>query len=134
MTIEERAQKGAEFKAKGMYNCTRSVLAAFDDVLDLDEAELTKLTAGFAAGMGNMEGDCGALIGAIMVAGMLTEGKATPRYSKVIFEKFNELSKAVKCKDLKGIGTGEVLCECPNCVANAIRALDYALELDGKLN
>ncbi len=130
MTIEERAIMGLQYKASGKYNCTRSVLAAFEDMINVEPEKLSLLTAGFAAGMGNMSGTCGALIGAIMVAGVLTDGKATPHYSKVIFEKFNELSGATICKDLKGLETGRVLCECPNCVANAIRALGFALGLE----
>ena len=34
-----------------------------------------KAGAGYAAGMGCMESTCGAVIGAVMVAGFLTEGK-----------------------------------------------------------
>ena len=127
MDIQERAQRGAGYKASGTYNCTRAVLAAFDDIIDIDADKLTELTAGFAAGMGNMEGTCGAIIGALMVAGLITEGKVTPRYSRVIMDKFKELSGSTICRELKGIGTGEVLCECPACVANAIMALDFAL-------
>ena len=90
MTIEERAKKGADSKARGVCNCTRAVLAAFEDVLKIDPDELTRLTAGFAAGMGNLEGTCGALVGAVMVAGILTDGKGTPRYSREIMEKFKD--------------------------------------------
>ena len=32
------------------------------------------VAAGFCAGMGNLEATCGALIGAVMVAGLKTEG------------------------------------------------------------
>jgi len=127
MTIAERAKRGAEYKAKGVCNCAQAVLAAFADVIKTDPEELSKLTAGFAAGMGNTEGTCGALIGAIMVAGVLTEGKGTPRYSRLIFGRFKELSKATVCRDLKGIGTGQMLTSCPDCVENAILALGYAL-------
>ncbi|MCR4781599.1 MAG: C-GCAxxG-C-C family protein [Lachnospiraceae bacterium] len=123
MTIEERADLGAQYKATGRYNCTRSVLAAFSDMIDLDEDKLTAMTAGFSAGMGNMEGTCGAIIGAIMVAGLLTDGRGTVRYSRMIHERFNELSKSTICKTLKGIGEDAPLCECPNCVKNAILAL-----------
>lgn len=129
MTIEERAKKGYEYKATGRYNCTRSVLATFEDMIDIDPDKLTILSAGFAAGMGNMEGTCGALIGAVIVAGFLTDGKATPRYSKQIVEKFQELSGATICKDLKGITTGKMLCSCPDCVSNAILAVGRVFEI-----
>ena len=75
MMIEERAEYAAELKATGQCNCTQAVLKAFEDKLPVNSEELMKLTAGFAAGMGCMESTCGALIGAIVVAGDLTEGK-----------------------------------------------------------
>lgn len=82
-----------------------------------------KLTAGYAAGMGCMESTCGALIGAVMVAGILTDGKATPRISKELLQKFEAKCGATICKDLKGIDTGKPLCPCPECVRNAVLAL-----------
>ncbi|MBR4708130.1 MAG: C_GCAxxG_C_C family protein [Pseudobutyrivibrio sp.] len=123
MTIEERADLAANLKATGQCNCTQSVLKAFEDQINIDPNELSKLSAGFAAGMGCMESTCGALIGAVMVEGILTEGKGTPRYSKEIVSKFNERCGATICKDLKGVTTGQVLCECPECVRNAVLIL-----------
>ena len=82
MSIEERAAVAAELKATGKCNCTQSVVKVFEDKLPIDDETLMKLTAGYAAGMGCMESTCGALIGAVMVAGILTDGKGTPRISK----------------------------------------------------
>ncbi len=127
MTIEERAEMASRLKATGQCNCTRSVLKAFEDQINVGENELNKLAAGFAAGMGGMESTCGALIGAVMVAGMLTDGAGTPRYSREILKKFQEKCGATICKDLKGVGTGQVLCECPDCVQNAVIALGEVL-------
>ena len=75
MTMEERAAAAAELKAAGKCNCTQSVLRVFTDKLPMDEDTLMKLGAGYAAGMGCMESTCGALIGAVMVAGICTDGK-----------------------------------------------------------
>ncbi len=130
MTLEERANLGSQLKASGACNCTCAVLMAFQDKLPLSEEDLRKISAGFAAGMGSMEGTCGALIGAVMVAGFLTEGKGTPRYSREIMKKFQESSKATICKDLKGVGRGCVLCECPDCVKNAILALGQTIPIE----
>ena len=129
MTIEERANLAANLKATGQCNCTQSVLKAFEDIIDIPPEEFAKLAAGFAAGMGCMESTCGALIGAVMIAGMITEGKGTPRYSKDIVSKFNEKCGATICKDLKGITTGQVLCECPDCVRNAVLSLGETLNV-----
>ena len=124
MTIKERADVAAYLKASGKCNCTQSVLKAFEDKLEVDPEKLEKIAAGFAAGMGCMESTCGALIGAVMIAGVLTDGKGTPRVSKELVHNFNEKCGSTICKELKGIGTGKVLCECPECVRNAILALD----------
>ena len=122
MTIEERAAQAAQYKATGACNCTQAVIKVFEDKISTDEKELMELTAGFAAGMGSLESTCGALIGAV-----LTEGKGTPRFSREILQKFSEKSGATICKELKGAETGKVLCECPECVRNAVLALGETL-------
>lgn len=74
MNIEERAAQAAAWKATGQCNCAQAVLKAFEDRLPVDTDTLMKLGAGYAAGMGCMESTCGALIGAVMVAGIVTDG------------------------------------------------------------
>ncbi len=130
MTIEERAEEGAALKAKGVCNCTQAVLRVFQDKTGLDEDAMTKISAGFAAGMGGLEGTCGALIGSVITAGYITEGKGTPRISKSIVSKFKELSGSTICRELKTPVNGKTLCECPQCVYNAIIALGEYLEID----
>lgn len=127
MTIEERAAAAAELKATGKCNCTQSVLKVFADKLPVDEETLMKLAAGYAAGMGCMKSTCGALIGAVMVAGICTDGKGTPRVSKQLLENFEAKCGATLCKDLKGLTTGTPLCPCPECVRNAVLALGELL-------
>ena len=129
MTLQERADLAANLKATGQCNCTQSVLKVFEDVIDISPEGLSKLASGFAAGMGCMESTCGALIGAVMTAGMITGGAGTPRYSKEIVAQFNDKCGATICKDLKGINTGKVLCECPDCVRNAVLSLGETLNL-----
>ena len=120
MNIEERAAAAAELKATGKCNCTQSVVKVFEDKLPISVETLMKLTAGYAVGMGCMESTCGALIGAVMVAGILTDGKGTPRISKELVQSFENRCGATICKDLKGIETGKALCPCPECVRNAV--------------
>lgn len=128
MTLTERAAAAAELKTTGQCNCTQSVVKVFQDKLPVGEDSLMKLTAGYAAGMGCMESTCGALIGAVMVAGILTNGKGTPRISKELLQNFESKCGATICKDLKGIETGKVLCPCPECVRNAVLALGEVLD------
>lgn len=123
MTNEERAFQAENLKATGMCNCCQAVLKVYEDKINLDADTLMMAGAGYAAGMGCMESTCGAVIGAVMVAGFLTEGKGTPRIAKKILEDFTVKSGATICKELKGMETGKVLCECPVCVRNAVLAL-----------
>ena len=127
MNVEERAAAAAELKATGKCNCTQAVVKVFEDKLPIDEETLMKLTAGYAAGMGCMESTCGALIGAVMVAGILTDGKGTPRISKELVQNFEHKCGATICKELKGIETGKVLRPCPECFRNAVLALGEVL-------
>lgn len=128
MTDEERIENAANLKATGKSNCTQAVLKVFEDKIPIDDENLMKLASGFAAGMGGMESTCGALIGAVIVAGFLKDGKGTPKYAREIVNKFKEKSGATICKELKGVGAGKVLCECPDCVRNAIRSMLEVLE------
>lgn len=127
MTIEERANQAAQWKATGIYNCAQAVTQAFADQIPVEAETLKKLGAGYAAGMGCMESTCGALIGAVMVAGVVTIGKGTPRISKELLQSFQEKCGATICKDLKGVETGAPLCPCPECVRNAVLALGEVL-------
>ncbi len=127
MNIEERAAQAAAWKAAGHCNCAQAVVKAFEDKIPVDADTLMKLGAGYAAGMGCMESTCGALIGAVMVAGIVTDGKGTPRISKELLQSFQEKCGATLCKDLKGMETGAPLCPCPECVRNAVLALGEVL-------
>lgn len=124
MTNKERAEKAAALKASGQCNCCQAVLNVYKDRINADESLLNTLGAGFAAGMGCMESTCGALIGSVMVAGFLTEGKGTVGVAKTVLEDFKKKSGALICRDLKGIDTGKVLCPCPDCVKHAVEALE----------
>ena len=103
MTLTERAAAAAELKATGQCNCTQSVVKVFEDKLPVEGETLRMLAAGYAAGMGCLESTCGALIGAVMVVGIVTDGKGTPRISKELLQNFQEKCGATICKDLKGI-------------------------------
>ena len=84
---------------------------------------------GFGAGMGNMEGTCGAIVGAGIVYSLATKDKVKAmKGMRQIMEKFQQRNGATQCKLLKGIGTGKVLRECPLCVAAASEFLEELLE------
>ena len=120
MNILERAEKAAELKKNGVCNCAQAVASVLADQTDLSEAELLKINSGFAVGMGNMEATCGALVGAVIMAGLSREGKGTVRLAKQMSVQFAKKTGATLCKDLKGRDTKVVLCPCEDCVRNAV--------------
>ena len=67
--MESRVEKTIELHNKG-YNCAQSVACAYCDLVGVDEVTMFKMTEGLGLGMGGMEGTCGALTGACVLAGM----------------------------------------------------------------
>ena len=132
--MESRKEKAAELKRCGTHNCTQAVLCTYCDYTGLDEDTIKHIGNGFAAGMGNMEGTCGAIIGAGIVLGLATKDKALSlKGTRYIMEKFQERNGSTQCKRLKGIGTGKPLRECPLCVADASQFLEEILDNNGKI-
>ena len=121
MDIEILANKALEYKHKG-YNCCQAVTAALAELTDLDRERLTEISAGFGAGMGNMEGNCGALVGAVLMAGAVSKGNGSMRLARQISESFAQKCGATVCKTIKGVETGRPLCSCDECVRNAVLA------------
>ena len=111
-------EKAVELRRSHGCNCCQAVVAALTE-----DQQMIMAGAGFGGGMGNMQGPCGAMAGAVIAAGKKMDGsRAATRYSRQIYENFLARSGAVICRDLKGIDTGKVLCPCEDCVRNAVRA------------
>lgn len=120
------------------YNCCQAVACAFCEEVGMDEATLFKIGEGFGLGMGCMEGTCGALSGAIMLAGIRNSDgnidapatKAeTYKLSKELLLKFQEKTGSTICKELKGVETGKVLCSCPDCIRIGVEVAQEVLGL-----
>jgi len=126
MDIKKLADKAEELKARN--NCCQAVAMALAGETNMTEDELHSIAAGFGSGMGTMDGTCGSLVGAGIIAGLKTGGNGTSKYSRQILERFKEMSGAVTCKDLKGRDTGVVLCPCIQCVRNAVTAYCQTFE------
>lgn len=120
MNKEECIEKAVFYKRNG-FNCTQAVIKALCEYCGKSADELVMATSGFAGGMGCMESTCGALIGANLMAGLITEGKGTLRCAREMVLSFAEKCGATICKDLKGANTGVVLCPCDECVRNGVR-------------
>lgn len=103
------------------YNCAQAVLYVFQEETGLSDDFLKRIGAGFGVGMGCMEATCGALIGAEMLMGLKEyQGKPVLRTARELHQAFTEKCEASICKDLKGRDTGVIICECDDCVRNAV--------------
>lgn len=120
----ERKERAVELKHNG-HNCCQAVLCAFSDKLEISEADLDRMGASFGVGMGCMEATCGALIAAGIILGLKKfEGRPILRDAAGLNKAFTDMCGASTCKDLKGRDTGVVLCECDDCVRNAVTILE----------
>ncbi|MGI6008164.1 MAG: C-GCAxxG-C-C family protein [Ruminococcus sp.] len=133
--METRVEKTIEKRSKG-YNCAQAVACTYCDLLGIDEKIMFKITEGFGAGMGNMEGTCGAVSGVCALAGLKkssgnlekpdSKGQ-TYKLVQEIMDEFKAQNGSVVCKDLKGIETGRVLRSCPDCIRDAARLAEKIL-------
>ena len=126
--METRKHLAAEKKRCGSHNCAQAIVCTYADQIGLDDETARNIGNAFAAGMGNMEGTCGALVGAGIVLGMATKDKAkSMKAMRQMMTQFQQRNGATQCRLLKGVGTKEVLRECPDCVADAAEFLEAQL-------
>lgn len=106
-------------------NCAQSVLCAFAKECGVSEDILMKSAEAFGLGAGGMQGMCGALSGALTVAGMkYADGninapkskKTTYAVAKRVCEDFKEKCGSLICAELKGVESGKPLIPCPECI------------------
>ncbi|MEI3162090.1 MAG: C-GCAxxG-C-C family protein [Lachnospirales bacterium] len=121
------------------YNCAQAVACTYADLVGLDEETLFKLTEALGAGMGGMEGTCGAVSGACVLAGLVnsTGNLETPnskgqtyKLSREIVNEFLDKNSSVVCKELKGVTTGKVLRPCADCIKDAAKIAEEVLFSD----
>ena len=75
--------------------------------------------------MGCLEATCGALIGAQILMGMKNyQGRPVLRDAAQIHNRFKLMCGSSICHELKGRDTGVVLCECDDCVRNAVALVE----------
>ena len=126
--METRKQIAAEKLMCGTHNCAQAVICTYTDLIVVDEETARNLGNSFGSGMGNMEGTCGALVGAGIVLGLATKDRAVARKGiRQIMTQFQQRNGATQCKLLKGVGKGVILRECPGCVADAAEFLEEQL-------
>lgn len=133
--METRVDKVAE-KHKSGYNCAQAVACAYCDLIGIDEETMFRLTEGLGLGMGGMEGTCGAISAAAVLAGLKIStadlekpnSKGTSyKAAKACIAAFKEKNSTIVCRELKGIDTGKVLRACPDCICDAVAIIEENL-------
>lgn len=118
------------------YNCAQAVACTYCDMVGVEEELMFKITEALGLGMGGMEGTCGAVSGAGVLAGMKRssgnlehpDSKAESyKLSKEIVKRFAEQNKSVICKELKGVETGTPLRSCADCIKDAAAIAEQVL-------
>lgn len=120
------------------YNCCQSVACVFADEAGIDSQLLFRAAEGFGLGMGCMQCTCGALSGAILLAGLMNSDgdlenpgtkASTYQLCKRLVTAFEQKAGSTVCKELKGIETGSVLHSCPDCIKDGVEIVQEILEL-----
>ena len=133
--MSDRVKSADELHRTG-FSCAQSVAVACADLVDVPKETLFKATEGFGAGMGTMDGVCGALTGGLLIAGLKNstgnlvnpKSKAsTMKISKAMLTSFHEKCGALICRDLKGVDTGKMLCSCPDCIKHGVEVVEEQL-------
>lgn len=121
------------------YNCSQAVACVFAEELGLDEALLFKLNEGFGAGMGSGRGVCGALSGAVMLAGLVnsdgsidsagsTKG-STYKIAAAMQKEFVNRAERLICRDIKTGNDGKAFTSCADCIRIATEIAEETLKL-----
>ena len=119
------------------FNWAQSVALPFCDELGVDKEIVLKGLEGFGAGMGDMNHTCGALSGAIFIAGLCQSHsscdkgaiskKDTYALCRDVTSAFIKECGSDNCRILKGLDTGKPLKTCDECVAAAAKITEQVI-------
>lgn len=133
--MESRIERTIEKHNKG-YNCAQAVACTYCDLVGVDEQVMFRATEALGLGMGCMDGTCGAVSGACILAGFKnscgdlnkpTSKGASYRLSREIMTRFAAQNKSTRCNDLKGVESGVVLRSCQDCIRDAAKLVEEIL-------
>lgn len=98
------------------YNCSQSVVLAFQEELGLPQDTILKISSGFGGGFGRMREVCGAFSGITMVIGALAgntdPSQKTATYTRIQqaaakFKEGNGRRPSIICKEMLGLEKAE---------------------------
>ena len=131
--IENKLNLAKAYHDQG-YNCAQAVALPFCEEMGLDAAIVKRATEGFGAGMGGRTQTCGALSGAVFVAGMLCASPDDPTSKMDTYQVCAKMSEAFVahcgggvCATIKGLDGGEMLCSCNECIAHGVKLVEEML-------
>ena len=117
------------------YNCAQAVAMPFCEEMGLDAALVKKATEGFGAGMGGRTQTCGALSGAVFVAGMLNADATNPASKMDTYKVCAKMSEdfvthcgSGVCEVIKGLKSGPLLCSCNECIAYGVKLVEEMIQ------
>ena len=121
------------------YNCAQAVALPFCEEMGLGTALVKKATEGFGAGMGGRTQTCGALSGAVFVAGMLNADATNPASKMDTYKVCGKMSEEFVahcgsgvCEVIKGLTGGEMLCSCNECIACGVKLVEKFIQENTK--
>ncbi len=126
-----RIEKTLEFHDKG-FNCAQSVALPYCEIFGMEEKTAAAALEGFGAGMGGRQTTCGALSGAVMLAGLkLSDGNMDAPKSKAttykvtaqMVESFKNHCGSINCCDIKS----ENKVSCAECILCGARLVEEFL-------
>ncbi len=97
---------------KNGYNCSQSIVLAFEDLLPVDGSQMLKLASSFGGGMGRLREVCGSVSGMFMIAGLLYgyDGPETGQvkadhYARIqeLAHRFEEKHGSIVCREMLGL-------------------------------
>ena len=134
--MKNKTETALELHKKG-FNCAQSVALPFCEELRVDPSVISRAAEGFGGGMGGFELTCGALSGAIMVAGLKTADgdleaprskRSTYAVADEIGKRFTEMCGSNLCPVIKGLKGGEVLKSCNDCIKIGVMLAEEAIK------
>ena len=127
------------------FNCSQAILSTYCETFGLDKKTALQISCGLGAGMGRLQGTCGAVSGAYLLIG-LKYGKFSKEddsakektYAMVreFAKLFEERNKTTSCRDILGVdlinGDKQLAAErvktlCPKMVRDAAEIIEQLL-------
>lgn len=106
-----RGQTAKDYFEQG-FNCSQSVLMAFEDLTGLDQKTASMIAQPFGGGMGRLREVCGTFSGMLMVAGVIygddnpkniEQKKAVYKMVQELAAEFEKDNGSIICRELLGL-------------------------------